>query len=365
LPLPSEIRGIDRGQSILRHYPNFDALRLLAAASVVFSHSFLIATGSEASEPLSATGRVTGIYGVFVFFILSGFLVTGSAKRSADLGDYFRKRFLRIAPGFVACLLLLTYAVCPFLAENGVTAFLLDPAVTSNALQTIFLHTGGLYFDNVQFYPPLNTTDFLPGVANGALWTIRLEMIGYVLVALLLGVSLLEEKRQILSVLVALAVIVIAAVYGRVVPSKWIVDLLFVLPAFCCGIIMNWLVGLHRPRGWIALICGLGLLPAAYFHLLPEIFCYLAAYPVIWLGAVRFPPFAWVGAHGDISYGVYLYGWPVTQLIRSAVGEGWSGYQMAAIALPATAVLGYLSWHLIEKPALSYKKAPVKADTVG
>jgi peptidoglycan/LPS O-acetylase OafA/YrhL len=151
------------------------------------------------------------------------------------LGDYFRKRFHCIAPGFVACLLLLTYAVCPFLAENGVTAFLLDPAVASNALHTIFLHTGGLYFENVQFYPPLSTTGFLPSVANDALWTIRLEMIGYVLVVLLLGASLLEEKRQILSVLVALAVIAIAAVYGRVVPSKWIVDLLFVLPAFCCG----------------------------------------------------------------------------------------------------------------------------------
>jgi hypothetical protein len=58
-------------------------------------------------------------------------------------------------------------------------------------------------------------------------------------------------------------------------------------------IIMNWLVMLHRPQGWIALICGLGLLPAAYFHLLPEIFCCLAAYPVIWLSAARFPPFAW------------------------------------------------------------------------
>jgi hypothetical protein len=56
---------------------------------------------------------------------------------------------------------------------------------------------------------------------------------------------------------------------------------------------MNWLVMLHRPQGWIALICGLGLLPAAYFHLLPEIFCCLAAYPVIWLSAARFPPFAW------------------------------------------------------------------------
>jgi hypothetical protein len=109
------------------------------------------------------------------------------------------------------------------------------------------------------------------------------------------------------------------------------------------------ILGLHQLRSGIALICGLGLLPAAHFHLVPQIFCYLAAYPVIWLGTVRFPPFAR----------------PVTQLIRSAVGEGWSGYQIGRDRLAGDGSSRLPLLHLIEKPALSYKKAPVKADTVG
>ncbi|MBN8958764.1 MAG: acyltransferase family protein, partial [Rhizobiales bacterium] len=75
------------------HYRNFDALRLFAASSVVFSHSFLIATGSETAEPLKSTGFVAGVYGVFVFFILSGFLVSESAIRSATIETFIRNRF--------------------------------------------------------------------------------------------------------------------------------------------------------------------------------------------------------------------------------------------------------------------------------
>ncbi|KAF5408550.1 MAG: hypothetical protein Udaeo2_12520 [Candidatus Udaeobacter sp.] len=128
-------------------------------------------------------------------------------------------------------------------------------------------------------------------------------MIGYVPGAIA-GRLAAQEKRQILSVLVALAVIAIAAVYGEFAPLNG--SLSAVRPtAFCCRIIMNWLVGLHRPRAGL-LICGLALLPAAYFHLLPEIFCYLAAYPVIWLGAVRFRPSPG-SAPMAIFHGVYLW----------------------------------------------------------
>src|SRR5437660_7081331 len=60
---------------------NFDALRLIAALSVVFSHSFLIAEGSEANEPfiwLTGNQCILGLVGVFVFFVISGYLVTES-----------------------------------------------------------------------------------------------------------------------------------------------------------------------------------------------------------------------------------------------------------------------------------------------
>src|SRR5579864_4004075 len=86
---------------------NFDVLRLVAAVAVIFSHSFLIAEGSDAHEPLiSLTGRqsILGLCGVFIFFTISGFLVTESYERTASPLDYLAKRALRIFPGLFAAL---------------------------------------------------------------------------------------------------------------------------------------------------------------------------------------------------------------------------------------------------------------------
>src|SRR5262249_32074626 len=80
------------------HYSNFDFIRVVAAASVIFSHSFLIAEGTEKDEPferLFGGHNILGIYGVFIFFIISGFLVTQSAYRSGSLSRFVWKRFLR------------------------------------------------------------------------------------------------------------------------------------------------------------------------------------------------------------------------------------------------------------------------------
>lgn len=337
------------------HYRNFNALRLLAASAVVFSHAFLLATGSEETEPLHSTGLTAGVYGVFVFFILSGFLVTESAKRASGLLDYFRKRFLRIAPALIVSTILVSYAIVPFFASNGPAAFVQDLELLNNVIKTIFLHNEGLYFHTVNFYPPSSDADFLPGVANGVLWTIRLEVIGYALVGLLMAMSLLQDRKQIVTIPIVVAIAVFSVVYVYVVPVKWISQLLLVLPAFCCGVFMNWLMRFHSPRGTIALLFTIGLVPAVYFRVLPETFSFLVAYPLLWLGAIEFKPLTWFNSRSDVSYGVYLYGWPVTQLLRSIFGEGMSGYQLAALALPVTAVVAYASWHLIEKPALRFK----------
>src|SRR5260221_11776941 len=81
---------------------NFGALRLAAAVSVVFSHSFLIAEGSEASEPfvwLTGNQCILGLVGVFVFFIISGYLITASFSRSPMPGRFAQRRVLRAHPG--------------------------------------------------------------------------------------------------------------------------------------------------------------------------------------------------------------------------------------------------------------------------
>src|SRR5262249_62396119 len=81
---------------------NFDALRLVAALSVVFSHSFLIAEGSEAREPvvwLTNNQCVLGLVGVFVFFTISGYLVTESYCRQPSPARFALRRAWRVVPG--------------------------------------------------------------------------------------------------------------------------------------------------------------------------------------------------------------------------------------------------------------------------
>ncbi len=346
----------------VEHCPNFNALRLLAASSVVFSHSFLIATGSEETEPLHFTGQVTAVYGVFLFFILSGFLVTESAKRSANVIDYFRKRILRIAPAFIVSTFLITYVICAPFASGGAFDFIIDTKTLNEAMLVIFFHKDILYFANVDFYAAHGEANYLPHLANGVLWTIRLEVIGYTFVGLLMALSLLKGRKQLIAIILTSALIVASFAYINIITSKWLAGFLFVAPSLCCGIAMNFLIGLHRPRNWIAGLFLLGLVPALYYQVLPQAFPFIAAYPLIWLGSVPFRPFAWMGARSDISYGIYLYGWPITQLLRAFLGDDMNGYQLTLMALPLTAFVAFCSWHLIEKPALRFKRTSPKED---
>ena len=69
----------------MKRQNNFDALRLVAACCVIFSHACLLSTGNEDHEALMMlTGKQCnlGVAGVFVFFAISGYLVTESFVNS-------------------------------------------------------------------------------------------------------------------------------------------------------------------------------------------------------------------------------------------------------------------------------------------
>src|SRR5258708_10875254 len=95
---------------------NFHRIRMFGAAAVIFSHSFLLADQNEAREPfvrLLGAHNIAGIYGVLIFFIISGYFVTRSYVRSASPLDFLQKRVLRIFPGLIVCALILTFVVAP------------------------------------------------------------------------------------------------------------------------------------------------------------------------------------------------------------------------------------------------------------
>src|SRR3954471_2758590 len=113
---------------------NFDALRLIAALSVVFSHYFLIAEGSEANEPfvwLSGNQCILGLVGVFVFFVISGYLVTESWCRSPRPGHFVSRRLLRIYPGLLVHALVCAMLLGPLVTSLPLRAYFADPVLRS------------------------------------------------------------------------------------------------------------------------------------------------------------------------------------------------------------------------------------------
>src|SRR6201996_8544984 len=109
---------------------NFDALRLIAAVSVIFSHSFLIAEGTQNNEPLillTGNQSILGLVGVFVFFAISGFLVTQSFEQTPNPLHYLAKRVLRIFPGLFLATLLSAFVLGPLVTTLPLGCYLSRP----------------------------------------------------------------------------------------------------------------------------------------------------------------------------------------------------------------------------------------------
>src|SRR5438445_11285835 len=109
---------------------NFDTLRLIAAISVIFSHSFLITEGTQNNELLillTGNQSILGLTGVFVFFAISGFLVTQSFEQSPNPLHFLAKRPLRIFPGLFVATLLSAFVLAPLVTALPLGAYLSRP----------------------------------------------------------------------------------------------------------------------------------------------------------------------------------------------------------------------------------------------
>jgi Acyltransferase family len=163
----------------MRRDNNFDALRLLAAVAVLVSHAFLIAEGSEGREPLMRlTGGESklGLVGVFIFFAISGFLVSESYEKTRSPLRCLAKRALRIFPGLFAALLVAAFVIGPLATRLPLADYLERQAVYSyvvgNTLLNLTTHElpGVLFVDN-----PVGLE------VNASLWTLRYEFMMYLL----------------------------------------------------------------------------------------------------------------------------------------------------------------------------------------
>jgi len=336
---------------------NFDALRLLAASSVIFSHAFLLSRGREDNDPLMLlTGgqTVLGVVGVFVFFVISGFLVTQSFEATGSPWRFLAKRALRIYPGLAACILLCVFVLGPLVTSLPLGAYLRSAGVYDFLLNNLALNVEHNGLPGVRF------TGFPVGdIIDGPLWSLPCEVVMYVMV---LGLGSLRLLR--LWLLVPLLALGLGCLWFDSAQSPWFIGSVgWLLGFFVAGMILYKLRdrGIFSGRIALAALAGLAAsVPLGAFILLFPLF---GAYLVIYLALERRLPAIPAAKVGDLSYGLYIYGWPVAQALLYVSGGALAWWQLFPLALALSAAIAFLSWHLIEKPALRLKPRGAAAAT--
>jgi peptidoglycan/LPS O-acetylase OafA/YrhL len=327
-------------------YPNFDCLRLAAAISVLFSHAFLIAEGTQEHEPLivvSGNQGILGLLGVFVFFTMSGFLVTQSFANAPSLRRFLVARLLRIYPGLVVCLLICVLVIGARVTSLPFLEYLQHPD-TLRFLRDNLLMRG---FD--QSLPGVVFIDNAVGtVVGGAFWSLRFEIYCYLMVAALGFTGLLNLRSA--SILLVLGLV--ASRFDLLGGFGWL------LPYFAIGMVMYYLSQFRAPSAPLAIAAAFGIAATILFGEMLFAFALLGGYLTIFLATsphVRLPAAA---RFGDLSYGVYIYGWPVEASVARAFGGGVAWWQVFLVGAAISLALAFLSWHLVEKPALRLKSRP-------
>ncbi|MGE2721067.1 acyltransferase family protein [Mycolicibacterium celeriflavum] len=341
-----------------------NAWRLMLALGVILWHTYPL-TGRDISyEPVHQLLRDAWVDG---FFAISGFLITASWLSKPQLRTYFAARGLRLLPGLWVCLIVTAFVAAPIgVAMQGGAAGRL---LLSDAPIEFVLKNSAVAI----LQPKVGTTPSgvpWPNGWNGSLWTLQWELFCYIGIAIL-GVAGLLTRRWVVPAAMALAVLASA------LAPAWAMSLIeqpqspeqqidpktaaLLLGAIAARFAVMFLAGalLYQlreviPARWSLVAVSVTIVLAA--SLMPNyrvIGAVPLAYAIIVSGALIHNKY--LRLRTDLSYGVYIYAFPVQQLLVIGGLGKMNPLVFALIAAIATLPLAALSWFLVEKPALRLK----------
>lgn len=333
---------------------SLNLLRLVLASSVILHHSYPLLNPKDFGPEF--LGDRLGGWAVVGFFCLSGYLITGS-RWSKSFGDYLTLRIARIFPAFLVCLIVTAVVFAPinYLYVRGT----LDGFFTTNTTPFNYVFSNATL--KMLHYDVAGTPLGVPyaGAWDGALWSLYYEFVCYLLVGVL-GLFAIA-RRSPWPILIAWVLIVAIRIgYGPLTPILGVgfdMDYLTKLvPYFFAGGVLHSVkrrIGMHPglALGSAGAFVGLVLISPSWGGQAGSLF---ATYVLLYLGHVLPSP-EWVRVH-DVSYGMYIYGFPVQQLIMTFVpGATFWGLTLGALA--GTAVLAAASWFWLESPIINRARA--------
>jgi peptidoglycan/LPS O-acetylase OafA/YrhL len=337
-----------------QHPTGFDYIRLILAAAVITQHGVNVTQGVDSAKELFFSNWRLLIEPILpIFFALSGFLVGGSLLRCRSLISFVGLRVLRIVPALSA--------------EVVLSAFIFGPLLTSVTLREYFA-SGILYkyMFNVIGYihytlPGVFVSNPWPNIVNTQLWTIPFELECYAALSFMAFVGIVWRRRLFVGVLALIYVLMVAYFLTKNPEQAILVNGRILVYCFLVGVAFY----LYRDKiPSSALLFIVALVGTVICVKLPggE---YLIALPANYLTAyvgLFCPKKPKIFFSGDYSYGMYLYGFPVQQVVVTLIPRvPW--WMNVVISLVAAFVIAHCSWWFLEKPALSLKNDLLRFET--
>lgn len=338
-------------------------LRWLMAFLVIFSHAGPIGGfygGEDLGIQISSEQSLGGV-AVAGFFFFSGFLITKSRMGRATIFRYFWRRILRIFPAFWTALLFTVLGLAPlaYWIDHGEINGYLHPPKESPL--TYFVNNMFLVLNqrniagegaNLPYALLHGSFDW-----NGSAWTLKYEFLCYILVGLAGLFGILAHRW--LAGAICLGAIALNGMMWLGVNMSALnpvfsdIFLLMFFAPFSFGTVFA-LFGDRIPIDNRLAVFAVALGAVTYatggWNVLGQFgFCYF----LMWM-AVKLPLTNWE-KHGDLSYGVYIFAWPIMTFAAhlGLQNYGWFVYHFVIVL--AVHIVAYFSWHLIEKPAMSLK----------
>ncbi|MFF2052776.1 acyltransferase family protein [Leifsonia sp. NPDC058194] len=340
-------------------------IRIILAAAVIVSHGFpLSGRGEDPVQRWSENQQNLGGFAVIGFFAISGYLITKSGTRN-DILQYMWARILRIFPAFLAVLVLSAFVIGPvfWLAEGRslqeyFTAYPAGPLqyITGNWQLTI--HQWGI--NDIFAQTPYGQAVGGGSVFNGSLWTLTYEWTCYLIIGAFVLFGVLKRFRILLPLLTLVLLGMqmarfSGAGFNSIVPylgDQFLVNLglIFMIGGtfalYADKIVLDWR---------LFLFCSAISVFTAFKGGFQVVGFPAFAYVLFWLAAKLPDAFKRLFAKNDYSYGLYVWGFLVQQMVAQL---GWYRFGYVPYTLICLVIAGafaWASWHGVEKHALAIK----------
>lgn len=328
---------------------NLDFIRFLAALLVILCHAYPISRGQEYTDLL---GRLTngqthfGNLAVCIFFLYGGFLIARSAERLKTAGAYFKARVLRVFPCLIAVTFILTFLAGPCLTTLSAGTYFSQKGAYQYLLNSVMILTHNL--------PGVFEGNIYGQTVNGPLWTLPVEFLCYIMCFLVWKTGFLNEKRMKWTIpFFAAGYIGLKIILGT---NVLLASALRPVGLFYAGMLYYVYRGKIKLRREAALLCSAALVFFTWRGFLDVVVFIFLPYVLLYLGYGTRHKLSNFAKHGEVSYGVYLCGWPIQQTICMLFGGQMIPVVNFLLTLPFAICGGYLLHRFVEQPAARIHK---------